>query len=110
VRVPESFFGRNPIETQVVLAGMADASDILRRLLNGGHSAKAGQLAGAFRRTNRPALAEEIISAMKTAGYDVRESDPFEAGQSLGALSRATAPIVKRTTRCPLRDTPLRRR
>src|SRR5208282_874314 len=48
VRVPESFFGRNPIETQVVLAGIADASDILRRLLDGGHSVKAGHLAGAF--------------------------------------------------------------
>ena len=96
VRVPETFFGRNPIEMQVVLAGIADASDILRRLLNGGHSAKAGQLAGALRRTNRPELAEEIISAMKTAGYDVRESDPFEAGQTFGPLRRATAPIVRR--------------
>jgi len=96
VRVPESFFGRNPIETQVVLAGIADASDILRRLLNGGHSAKAGKLAGAFRRTHRPELAEEIISAMKSAGYDVRESDPFEAGQTFGALRRAGGPIVER--------------
>ena len=96
VRVPESFFGRNPIETQVVLAGIADASDILRLLLNGGHSAKAGQLAGAFRRTHRPELAEEIISAMKSAGYDVRESDPFEAGQTFGALRRAGGPIVRR--------------
>jgi fido (protein-threonine AMPylation protein) len=96
VRVPESFFRRNPIEMQVVLAGIADASDILRRLLNGGHSAKAGQLAGALRRTDRPELAEEIISAMKTAGYDVRESDPFEAGRTFGELRRATAPIVGR--------------
>ena len=38
----EAFFTRNPIETQVVLAGIRDASDVLRLLLNGGHSAKAG--------------------------------------------------------------------
>ena len=50
VRVAESFFRRNPVETQVVLASLADASDLLRLLLNGGHSAKAGYLAGALRR------------------------------------------------------------
>ncbi len=96
VRVPESFFSRNPIETLLVLSCVADAADILRRLLNGGHSAKAGQLAGAFRRIRRAELAEEIINVMKTAGYDVRESDPFEAGQTVGALTRTTAPIVGR--------------
>jgi hypothetical protein len=96
VRVPESFFSRNPIEAQVVLGSFADASDLLRLLLNGGHSAKAGYLAGAFRQTGRPKLADEIISAMKSAGYDVRESNPFEAGQIFGTSSRAAVPIVGR--------------
>ncbi|HXX73999.1 MAG TPA: hypothetical protein VEI50_02615, partial [Nitrospiraceae bacterium] len=73
VRVSEAFFSRNPVETQVVLASLGDASDLLRLLLNRGHSVKAGYLAGAFRQTDRPALAEEITGAMKTAGYDVRE-------------------------------------
>ena len=44
VRVPEPFFTRNPIETQVVLAGIRDASDMLRLLLNGGHTVKAGRI------------------------------------------------------------------
>ena len=96
VRVAESFFSRNPIETQVVLGSLADASDLLRLLLNGGHSGKAGYLAGAFRQTGRPKLADEIMSAMKGAGYDVRESNPFEAGQIFGTSSRAAAPIVGR--------------
>jgi len=96
VRVAESFLTRNPIETQVVLASIADASEVLRLLLNGGHSAKAGQLAGAFRRTGRTELAQEIISTMKAAGYDVRESDPFEAGQAFGTLRRTVAPIAGR--------------
>src|SRR5882762_3358298 len=61
VRVPESLFARNPIEVQVVLGSLADASDLLRLLLNGGHSAKAGYLARAFRETGRPKLAGEII-------------------------------------------------
>ena len=44
VRITEPLFSRNPIETQVVLGGISDASDVLRLLLNGGHSAKAGIL------------------------------------------------------------------
>jgi len=96
VRVAESFFPRNPVETQVVLASLADAADVLRLLLNGGHSAKAGYLAGAFRQTGRPALADEILAAMKSAGYDVRESNPYEAGQVVGPPRPAAAPIVGR--------------
>jgi hypothetical protein len=95
VWVAESFFSRNPIETQVVLASLADASDLLRLLLNGGHSAKAGYLAGAFRQTGRAGLADEIMGAMKSAGYDVRERNPLEAGQTFGARP-AVAPIVGR--------------
>jgi fido (protein-threonine AMPylation protein) len=96
VRVPESFFARNPIEARVVLGSLADVSDLLRVLLNGGHSAKAGYLAGALRQTGRPEEADEIVGAMKSAGYDVRENNPFEAGQIAGTSSRAVAPIVGR--------------
>jgi len=96
VRVPESFFQLYPLEAQVVMASLADASDLLRLLLNGGHSAKAGYLAKAFRQTGRGELADEILRAMKGAGYDVRESSPFEAGQIFHKPSRPAAPIVGR--------------
>ncbi len=96
VRVAESFFQLYPIEAQVVMASLADASDLLRLLLNGGHSAKAGYLAKAFRQTGRGDLADEILRAMKGAGYDVRESSPFEAGHIFGRPRRPAAPIVGR--------------
>jgi len=96
VKVPEAFFTRNPIETQVVLAGIRDASDVLRLLLNGGHSAKAGQLAGVFRRIGRPQVTGEIVKTMKSAGYDVRETDPFAPEQSVSVLPASRAPIVGR--------------
>jgi hypothetical protein len=95
VRVAESFFTRSPVESQVVLASLADTTSLLRLLLNGGHSAKAGYLAGAFRQTGRPAVADEILGAMKSAGYDVRERNPFEEGQTFGARP-AAPPIVGR--------------
>jgi hypothetical protein len=96
VRVSETFFARNPVEMQVVLASLSDASDVLRLLLNGGHSAKAGSIAGAFRQTGRGAVADEIVGAMKSAGYDVRENNPFEKGQIFGTPHEAAAPIVGR--------------
>ena len=96
VRVPESFFQMYPLEAQVVMASLADTSDLLRLLLNGGHSAKAGYLAKAFRQTGRPDLAEEIVAVMKGAGYDVRESSPFEAGQILRKPSRPGGAIAGR--------------
>ena len=96
VKVSEGFFARNPVEAQVVLASVRDASDLLRRLLEGGHSAIAGRLAGAFRRIGRAEPADTILRAMKAAGYDVRESDPFVPQQVFGVISRAAAPIVGR--------------
>jgi fido (protein-threonine AMPylation protein) len=96
VEVTESFFTRNPVETQVVLASLPDASDLLRLLLDGGHSAKAGYLAGALRSTGRAQLADEIVKAMKTAGYDVRERNPFEMGQVSAKLRPASPPIEGR--------------
>ena len=96
VRVPESFFQMYPLEAQVVMASLADTSDLFRILLNGGHSAKAGYLAKAFRQTGRPDLAEEILAVMKGAGYDVRESSPFEAGQILRKPSRPGGAIAGR--------------
>jgi hypothetical protein len=96
VKAPEAFFSRNPIETQVALANLGDASDVLRHLLDGGRTVKAGQLAGALRRIGRAARADEIVSTMKAAGYVVREADPFLPEQTFGALPTANSPIIAR--------------
>lgn len=96
LRVPEGFYQRYPVEAQVVLSGISDAGDLLRRLLAGGHSAIAGRLAGAFRRIGKSGIADEIIATMGAADYTVRENDPFAAGRPLGALAPAASPIVTR--------------
>lgn len=96
IKVPEAFFARSPLEARVVLAGFHDASALLARLLDGGHSGIAGRLAGAFRRVGRADVADDILRAMKAAGYDVRESDPFETRRAFGALRPSVAPIASR--------------
>ena len=96
IRVPEAFFARFPTEAQIVLASVHHASDVLRRLLDGGHSVVAGRLAGAFRRIGHPGIADEFLTTMRSAGYDVREKDPFVAQQTFGILSQSRAPIAGR--------------
>ena len=96
VAVAETSFARNPVESQVVLGSLSDPSDLLRLLLDGGNSTKAGYLAGALRQTGRGGLADEILSAMRSVGYNVRESNPFEAEQVLATPRRTAAPIAGR--------------
>jgi len=96
VKVPQAFFIRHPIESRVVLASLADTSDVLRCLLGGGHSAVAGRLAGAFRHVGLGDAAGEIVATMKAAEYQVRETDPFASGQAFGVLRPTQAPIVAR--------------
>jgi fido (protein-threonine AMPylation protein) len=93
IRVPEAFLAANAIEARVVLASLRDASELLRRLLDGGHTVVAGRLAGALRGLGRRDAADEIVTTMKAAGYDVRESDPF-AGRAPEPVSAAAAPPI----------------
>lgn len=96
VRVSETFFRNNPIEARVALESIRDASEVLSRLLAGGHSTVAGRLAGAFRHINRADIADEILKTMKAAGFDVRETNPFNREEPLGIPARANPPIVTR--------------
>ncbi len=93
IRISESFFKTHPIETEVVLGSFADPSELLRRLLDGGHSVVAGRLAGGLRQIGLGAAADEIVTTMKAAGYHVQESDPFAVARAAVA---AAAPIVGR--------------
>jgi Fic/DOC family protein len=96
LRVPEAFFARYPVEAQVILAATKDPSEILSRLLEGGHSVVAGRLAAALRRVGRADVAAEMVKAMKAAGYDVREADPFNPAQTFGILNPGTPPVAAR--------------
>ncbi|HWO17646.1 MAG TPA: Fic family protein [Kofleriaceae bacterium] len=95
-RVAPSFFSQWPVEARVVLGSLRDPSELLSRLLPGGHSVIAGRLAGALRHIGRDAIADEIATAMKAAHFDVRETDPFDADPSAAPALRSVPPIVAR--------------
>jgi hypothetical protein len=89
-------FTAHPINLRAALAMLPDASDVLRRLLSGGHSVVAGRLAGAFRNIGRDRFADQILHTMRTAGYTVNESDPFADKPAVTFGARETSPYVNR--------------
>jgi hypothetical protein len=89
-------FAAHPVEMRAALAMLSDASDVLARLLAGGHSRIAGRLAGAFRNIGRHPIAESIVATMKSAGYSVLETDPFIDRPSVDIGQRETSPGVNR--------------
>jgi hypothetical protein len=106
----------SPIDARAALATVRDASELLGDLLEGGRTSVAGRLAGAFRNIGRDRIADDIVKAMQSAGYDVRESDPFtdrlkptlpirERSPSAGRLRHMweamRGPIIKRFPAAP---------
>lgn len=96
ILVPEAFFKNHSTEARTVLATMPDASQLLGQLLDGGHTRAAGRLAGAFRSIGSEKIADEILSAMKSASHDVREVNPFDQSIAVANAGRITSPHVHR--------------
>ena len=92
---PAQYSARS-VELRAALGMIPDASDVLGRLLEGGHSKVAGRLAGAFRNIGRAQLADQILETMRAAGYTVQESDPFEEKSVVLFGARETSPYVGR--------------
>jgi hypothetical protein len=92
-----NYFSNSSTDLRAVLLTIRDASGVLARLLEGGHTVIAGRLAGAFRNIGRARIADDIVGAMTAAGYAVRESDPFTDKPSLKiGAARQTSPYVNR--------------
>lgn len=90
------YFADNPTDSRTCLSMIKSSSEILSLLLQGGHSVKAGRLAGAFRNIGNIRLADEILNTMKSVGYDVRETDPFIEKSPFVLNQRETSPYVNR--------------
>lgn len=95
-RVSEGFFKSHPVASQVVAQTVREPSQVLARLLEGGHATIAGRLAGLFRRLGQAEIADEIVATMKAADHDVRVVDPFDEDVVVAPPMRTAAPIVAR--------------
>ena len=90
------FFRQNATDARAALAMVRHASDVLSLLLEGGRTTVAGRLAGAFRNIGRDRIAGDIVKTMRTADFDIRESDPFEDTINLILPVREQSPYVNR--------------
>jgi len=89
-------YRKNAIEMRIALSQIQDSSDILEKLLDGGHSTIAGRLAGAFRNIGSNTIAKNIISTMQIAGYKISETDPFQNKSSIQLNLRDKSPFANR--------------
>ena len=96
IEASPNYYVRHATDIRAVLATIRDASGLLSRLLEGGHSKIAGRLAGAFRNIGRDRIADDILKTMIAAGYDVREQDPFADSPAMLIGSRERSPYVNR--------------
>lgn len=96
ISVGEDFFTRQATDARTCLAMVKDSSIILGKLLDGGHSTIAGRLVGAFRNIGNDKIADTIVKTMKSAGYDVRETDPFKEKLPNILNTRETSPYANR--------------
>ena len=90
------FFTQYSTEARTILAMFKDASEILPELLEGGHSTIAGRLVGAFRNIGKDRIADDIRKTMISAGYDIRENDPFEDQTPVLFSEKILSPYVNR--------------
>src|SRR6202451_4084608 len=81
-----NYFSNNATDVRAALPMIRDASGLLIRLLEGGHTVIAG----------RYRIADDIVKAMAAADYAVRENDPFTDKPSLVIGARETSPYVNR--------------
>ena len=96
VNVSQNTLTKNATDVRTALTMVKDASDISRLLLDGGKSVVAGRLAGAFRNISQNRIADDILKTMQAAGYEVKESDPFEAPVLVQLSNREHSPYGNR--------------
>lgn len=94
--IPEAHYAVRPLDMRAALAMLMDITDLLRRLLDGGHSVIAGRLAGAYRNIGREDIAQNIVDTMKSAGYTVSVTDPFADKTPSAFTPRQISPYVNR--------------
>lgn len=94
--IPEAHYVAKPLDMRAALAMLVDSTDLLRRLLDGGHSSIAGRLAGAYRNIGHDDLAQNILDTMRSADYVVNEVDPFNDKTPVAFAAREISPYVNR--------------
>lgn len=91
-----AFFSQHQLAATIALRSLPEGSNLIRILLAGSHSVIAGRLAGALRESGRSEIADEIAQTMRSAGYTVVETNPFEQPVHTTPDGQPQTPYVQR--------------
>lgn len=96
-RSSPGLFSHDPIKAEIALR-MVNVNDVVRLLLEGGHTKIAGRLFGAYRFLGDSHAARLVEKSMTAAGYQLRPQNPFVTAQPVlgGKTIRITSPYTAR--------------
>lgn len=89
-------YTQNPIEIKTLLAAINDPSDLLRVLLKGNHSVKAGRLVGALKNIGKEGIASEVKKTMEAADFKIRVVNPFNEKPPRLINLKTASPYINR--------------
>ena len=92
--VRPDYYRRDALEARACLASLRDVSPLVSAAIDGGHTTRAGRVAGALRSIGREEMADELLRMMRQVGYTVTEENPFEENVRMETF--AVSPYVSR--------------
>lgn len=92
--VSPDYYRREDLEARTCLASLRDVSRLASAAIDGGHSTRAGRVAGALRSIGRNEMADELLGMMRQVGYAVTEQNPFDENVRVALLPES--PYVAR--------------
>lgn len=87
--VGPDYYRRNALEARTCLSVIRDISPIVSAAIDGGHTTRAGRVAGALRSIGREELADLLLSMMRQTGYVVMEENPFEENVRVDIIEKS---------------------
>ena len=88
------YYKRHSLEARACLSMIRDISAMTAEAVDGGHSTRAGRVAGALRSIGREEMADSLLSTMRGVGYEVTEENPFE--ENIRIPQTPSSPYVSR--------------
>ena len=92
--VGPDYYRRDALEARACLASLRDVSPIVSAAIDGGHTTRAGRVAGALRSIGREEMADGLLRMMRQVGHTVTEENPFEEDVRMETF--AVSPHVSR--------------
>ena len=92
--VGPDYYRRNALEARTCLSIIRDVSPIITAAIDGGHTTRAGRVAGALRSIGHEEQADALSSTMRQMGHVIHEENPFE--ENLRLYVTETSPYASR--------------